>query len=356
MNNKLISLIVPVYNTNERKLEKAVSSAVSQEYIYEIIIVDDGSRDGCAKYIDKLAIKYPDYIRVIHKSNAGVSSARNTGLELAKGEFVAFLDADDELEADYLKTAVDYITKDGSGVVFGSMKYISISGGEQYVCVQDILDGSIVLRGKEIDAVKGSLFNADAMTRVGMNPAMYVSNCAALYRRSLIGKTRFRENIVISEDRIFNYEILCKCDAVSIAGDCWYRYCQDESSSSQRLRPHAREELLETALYLREILADVKSPLYEDVLLGIAECFQQTICFSVLRRGFRKATGISKRAFVRSLLEKDVYQMAFKSLEAKTMKLRLLRFLFLKRLVVLIVACFTINQWVFDLKHGRIGK
>lgn len=98
-----LSIIIPVYNT-EKTLEKCVESVISQSYVnWEIILVDDGSTDGCPRICDKLA---EDYIRikVIHKNNGGLSSARNAGLDIAKGEYITFLDSDDEYAPDMLFT------------------------------------------------------------------------------------------------------------------------------------------------------------------------------------------------------------------------------------------------------------
>lgn len=99
--NKLVSVVVPVYNV-EKYIERCVESLIAQDHaLLEIILVDDGTKDNSGKIIDSLAEK-DSRIRVIHKTNGGVSSARNAGLEIANGEYVVFVDGDDYVDKDYV--------------------------------------------------------------------------------------------------------------------------------------------------------------------------------------------------------------------------------------------------------------
>ena len=94
MRQPKISVIVPVYNV-EPYLRKSINSLVEQTYSnLEIILVDDGSTDGSEAICDEYADRYP-HIKVIHQKNAGQSAARNAGIEMAAGEWIAFLDSDD---------------------------------------------------------------------------------------------------------------------------------------------------------------------------------------------------------------------------------------------------------------------
>ena len=98
----LISVIVPVYNV-ESYLNRCIESLVRQTYKYlEIILVDDGSLDGCPHICDKWSER-DNRIHVIHKTNGGLSSARNAGLKVAKGEYIAFLDSDDWIHTKFIE-------------------------------------------------------------------------------------------------------------------------------------------------------------------------------------------------------------------------------------------------------------
>ena len=98
MDNVKVSVIVPAYNAGDT-LEKCINSILAQTLDeIEIIIVNDGSTDGTYEIISEYERKYPDKIVGIHKENAGVSAARNDGLDAAKGTYIGFVDADDTIE------------------------------------------------------------------------------------------------------------------------------------------------------------------------------------------------------------------------------------------------------------------
>lgn len=104
--NPFLSVIIPVYNV-ENYLERCVSSVVNQDFeSIEIILVDDGSPDRCPQICDRLAQQY-DNVHVIHKVNGGLSSARNVGIDVARGKYIVFLDSDDQWAPNCLKPLID---------------------------------------------------------------------------------------------------------------------------------------------------------------------------------------------------------------------------------------------------------
>lgn len=103
MEEKLISIIVPVYNV-EKYLKECIDSVISQTYKnLEIILVDDGSTDKSGEICDEYS-KKDSRIKVIHKENGGLSDARNVALDIAKGEYIGFVDSDDYVEKDMFET------------------------------------------------------------------------------------------------------------------------------------------------------------------------------------------------------------------------------------------------------------
>ena len=103
----VISVIVPIYNT-EKYLAKCLDSLINQTFqSLEIILIDDGSIDNSGKICDEYALN-DDRIKVIHKENGGVSSARNAGLDLATGSYIAFVDPDDYIDPDMYATCLLY--------------------------------------------------------------------------------------------------------------------------------------------------------------------------------------------------------------------------------------------------------
>ena len=103
--SKSISIVVPIYNVKDY-LEECVESIKNQTYEdYELILVDDGSTDGCGEIVDRLADS-DERIIAIHKANGGLSDARNAGIKIAKGEYITFIDSDDGIEVDYLEKMI----------------------------------------------------------------------------------------------------------------------------------------------------------------------------------------------------------------------------------------------------------
>lgn len=115
----LISIIVPIYKVKEY-LDECINSIIKQTYSnIELILVDDGSPDECPKMCDEWAMK-DDRIKVIHKKNGGLSSARNAGLDMAQGEYISFVDSDDFICQNALLDLYDRIKNDESvGIVSG---------------------------------------------------------------------------------------------------------------------------------------------------------------------------------------------------------------------------------------------
>lgn len=133
----LVSIIVPIYNV-ENFLEKCIKSIIEQDYKnLEIILVDDGSPDNCPKICDNFS-KIDNRIKVIHKKNAGVSMARNSGLEFANGEYVCFVDGDDYIMKDYVSYLINLISSNKTDIalttdMFGNFDEKQTKKIESYV-------------------------------------------------------------------------------------------------------------------------------------------------------------------------------------------------------------------------------
>ena len=129
MNDPLISVIIPVYNV-EKYLNKCLNSVINQTYSnLEIILIDDGSSDTSGKICDEYAMK-DSRIRVVHKNNGGLSSARNTGMKVMNGDYFSFIDSDDYVAFDYIYCMYLYMLKDNSDIVICSFK--KIYGNQSY--------------------------------------------------------------------------------------------------------------------------------------------------------------------------------------------------------------------------------
>ncbi len=186
----LISVIVPVYNI-EQYLQRCVESIRLQTYEkLEILLVDDGSTDGSNRICDALALR-DKRIRVFHKENGGVSSARNLGIEQASGEYICFVDGDDWLDEDYFEKAVRVLKKEHPKLLINN--YVKDDGEGHIFCK---FSPSPFLHFYASDAffemVKGIHF--------GWEPV------ASFYEANACKKVKFDSNIVFGEDLLFRFQ------------------------------------------------------------------------------------------------------------------------------------------------------
>lgn len=129
MNNPKVSVIVPVYNV-EKYLRRCVDSILSQTFTdFELLLVDDGSKDKSAVICDGYAAE-DHRVRVFHKENGGVSSARNLGIEEARGEWISFVDADDWINSDYFENLLKAVKN--SDMVISGFQYVLLRGGKLF--------------------------------------------------------------------------------------------------------------------------------------------------------------------------------------------------------------------------------
>lgn len=222
-----VSVIMPVYNV-EAYLKRAVKSVVMQAFTdYEIILVDDGSTDSSGEMCDELA-GYNDKIKVIHKQNGGISSARNTGLAAAVGKYVYFLDPDDYCVGELLSENVAIAEKYGSDqVIFGFTNIICDEKDREIRRVEYAhnLDGEY-----DFDEFK-SIYKAHLE-----NVAHVVWN--RLYRRDAIGDVRFDESLTTAEDAVFNLELLSRgISGVYYNSKSYYRYMCRRNSLMNKYNP-----------------------------------------------------------------------------------------------------------------------
>lgn len=215
-----LSIIVPVYNIKSY-ISYCIKSIVHQNYEdFEIILVDDGSTDGVSLICDKFAIKY-NFIKVIHKQNGGLSSARNAGLDIANGDYVLFIDGDDYLQNGAIKELVTIVKNTRADVVqFG---YEEVSGYDRWSeSIERLIksESEIIL---ETDQYKFY----DNLYRLG---GVAASACTKLMRLDLVKSLRFKEGL-LHEDEQFTSHLLANCKSIAYVNDFLpYKYVMREGS------------------------------------------------------------------------------------------------------------------------------
>ncbi len=219
MNKPIISIIVPVYNV-EIYLEKCVDSIIKQTFDkIEIILVDDGSTDNSGNICDTIALK-DERIRVIHKENGGLSSARNIGIKNAQGLYYGFIDSDDYIEPDMYEVLYRNIIDSDAD--------LSICG------ILDVFEGRDNRHSKKVTRI---IDNKEAIKHVFEGKEFSVNAVNKLYKKELFDGVSYPEG-KYTEDAFVIIEILLKCKRVVYTTEQkYYYYHRENSITTQRFTP-----------------------------------------------------------------------------------------------------------------------
>lgn len=267
----LISIIIPVYNV-ESYLRECLDSIVMQEYSnYEVIIVDDGSPDNSPSICDKYADAYPQ-IWVFHKENGGVSSARNVGLENAKGEWIWFVDADDRVKKQSLSVLAESISSYHCDTVFHGLVELyedgTINEDQHSICIN--IDKDTFLENNFCFQNGMMLFHADIIKKNNL---------------------RFVEGMKMGEDLEFQYRYLMLCNTpIRIEGNYYiYRHREGSAVSNSNTYINNLHNNLSNATHLLQFVKDnnIYSKLWIEkrIQLLLKASVQSALCVKRESRG-----------------------------------------------------------------------
>ncbi len=234
-----ISLIVPVYNV-EKYLKKCIESILKQTYEnLEILLIDDGSTDKSPKICDDYAQK-DSRIKVFHKENEGLSATRNLGIKLSTGEFIAFIDSDDELSEDFCEILIKAITKQNCDVASVALT-MTRENGYKIVTSNDI--------GEIYHNSKLHVYNKDTILKeVLLRHSFKNYICTKLYRRELFNSCLFKEKISY-EDVLFTYEMTKHVNKIAYVDKVCYKYLKRKNSITATCSEKNLNDFLDVALY-----------------------------------------------------------------------------------------------------------
>ena len=229
--NPKVSIIVPVYKTKDT-IKKCVDSLLSQTLKQiEIILVDDGSPDESGRICDELC--NDKRVKVIHKENGGLSSARNAGLKVATGDYIGFVDSDDYVHPEMFEKLYNRITDDKSDICICSHYTVDNSDNiheHHFRNIPEILD-----KDKILNYLILPLIGADKERNESEIEGFVWRN---LYRRELIREYEFKsERQYFAEDIVSDLELYIKCKQISILNECLYYYRYNGESLSNCYRP-----------------------------------------------------------------------------------------------------------------------
>lgn len=241
MEKGVVTIILSIYNV-EQYLERCIKSVVNQTYTnLEIILVDDGSPDRCPEICEEWA-KKDKRIKVIHKKNAGLGFARNTGIENATGEYICFFDSDDYIALDTIEKAYNCITNHDADIVLFGFCHVDSNGRTKKCTVpktpRDLYQGVEVQ-----NYILPNLIAPDFQN--GKNANLWMSAWACMYSVKVISDSKWRfvsERQFISED-VYSLMFLYKeLRRVSILPETLYFYCENGTSLTHTYRKDRYEK------------------------------------------------------------------------------------------------------------------
>lgn len=234
-----LSIIVPIYNV-EQYLRKCVDSLLAQDILsseYEIILVDDGSPDNCPTICDQYAAEYVN-IRVVHRKNGGLSAARNSGIEIAKGEYLMFVDSDDYIEPNVLGGLMEQVERNNLDVLRYRLQYVN----PQYE----------VYNPYKSDPFKGNDYSDVPVGGVTFLNTRMSTACYAwafVIKRELLDGCLFTPGVYF-EDTDWTPRMLCKAKRVASANTIVYNYLQREGSITNAVNRSKQKKVLDDKMRL----------------------------------------------------------------------------------------------------------
>lgn len=291
---KLLSVIVPVYNV-EKYLEGCVDSLLKQSYLNtEILLIDDGSVDKSGEICDACALK-DDRIKVIHKKNAGVSEARNTGLQAARGEYITFADSDDFVEKTIYTELIGAMEQNGTDCACCSYVAFTdadaLQGGRREDGAGDA--AAICAPGGTNSAPAAQIHRGTEAFKVFLRENGYAPVVwNKVFRREVLttadGLLRFEANLTLGEDEKWLAEIFCGRDtSVSFIAKplyCWRRrdgsatHTEKEGITKQNLDCiQVQEEIMEATKTLQDVELEelLKWRLYQSIWEVVKKCYKR---------------------------------------------------------------------------------
>lgn len=237
----LISVIVPVYNV-AADLPRCLDSILAQSHPnVEIVAVDDGSTDESGTILDQYRAKYPE-IRVIHKENGGVTSARLRGVREASGDWIGFIDGDDEIEPEMFERLMANAKTHGADISHCGYQMVFTDGRVHYFHNT----GTVEIHN-QFQALR------ELLSGQRIEPGL----CNKLYRKSLFQGWKMDEGIKINEDLLMNYYLFSNAE-ISVFDDwCPYHYIvRNTSASRAKLNPHKIYDPIRVKKIIRRAASD----------------------------------------------------------------------------------------------------
>lgn len=294
-----VSVIVPCYGV-EKYLDRCLESLVNQTLDdIEIILVDDGSPDKVPELCDKWALR-DSRVKVVHKKNAGLGFARNSGLEIATGEFVAFVDSDDFVDQNMYKCLYEIAINKNTDAVFCGFKKEFSQGN--FLNVQECSE-YMEVSGVDVKTLIPDFIASEPYQKKEYKYEMSVWH--SIYRRKIISDNNIlfvSERVYSSEDIPFQIDFFTKAKKISFIPDVFYTYCWNGGSLTKRVSREKFEKIKSLYFLLKN-----KSVAYDPESLRVKRLF-----IGYIRAFIRTLVGMDipkneKRKFICDILKDEIW-------------------------------------------------
>lgn len=338
----LFSVIVPIYKI-EKYLCRCIDSVLAQTFgDYELILVDDGSPDQCPAICDMYAQR-DARIRVIHKENGGLVSARQAGIQIAVGDYVFHLDGDDAICEDALESAAQIIRERHPDMI--SFSYRRCTNGEIGEVVNDLVPEGLYRKSDIEEKICPKLLSDENMEHL-----FYFSWGKAI-KRSLATKHQMNVNRAISLGEDLSCSVPCylEADTVYMSRKVVYLYTIRNDSLTTDFKTSQITQIADVIVGLRAL--DVKKPQDFEDQVSRYSCF---MCFAILASaaegGHFKSLGELKRLILTSLHKDEIRKAKFENITAKT---RISVFLMKRNMIRTTFYFLFLCKQIKSLKKGR---
>ncbi len=302
----MVSVIIPVYNA-EPYLRACLDSVLASAYQnFELLLVNDGSTDGSLAICEEYAAR-DSRVALISQENRGVSAARNRGLDVCRGEWVVFVDADDRISPDFLGLVVREEYREQDLILFDR-----VENSEDFSRALSV-PKTLYFEQEEVPELFRCLFQRRQLVQGGN--ANYVTPAAKAFRRSLIDRysIRFLPKLFYGEDTLFNIEFLSKAGHCAYTALPVYYYRFHADSSSHRFNPKLPYTLAELLKEIRAVLEanHLFSSLEKDFHTYTLDNLSYTLAWSVFHSSSTNSYG-EKMRVCRDLRNDKLYCEALK--------------------------------------------
>ena len=310
---ELISVIVPIYNV-ERYLRRCVESLRRQTYSHlEIILVDDGSPDGCPDICDEY-IQLDNRIKVLHKKNDGLGYARNSGLEITTGQYVLFIDSDDWISDDHIENLYREMILNQAEMVLGSFTDVNKKGEvkRHHMMVREgVYEKNEITEDILPQLIAGGIKDSQDVI-------IQSSCCMNLYCMHIIRENKLRfgsEKVAVAEDLLFNIDYLRCISRLTVLNEMGYFYYQNEESISRKFD---RERFERTIAFYEVITKKITgSPNEEDLLRRKDRCFLLRVRVALKNVTTSSIGKKDKLQAIKQIIETDIVQTVIENYPIK---------------------------------------